>query len=156
MVVILNLQPIEIYIQGIALRSNLGLKKNENWALIEGEVTKQENHKVRVIKLAKEISEIFLLSDKFINKQRGECNFITMIKPKNELINHQFKLTPSNDSTIHVFTDGSKTSSGCGFGYYTKGTQIKQQGYRHLGKIAHSFSVWKYGHWSSCQAPAGN
>ena len=141
MEIILDLHPIEIHIKALSLKSYLRLTRNGNWSHKEGEVTKPENHTNRVLKLAKELPELSLPTDKLINKQRGECNFISIIKTKDELNKYQFKLTPSNDSTIHVYTDGSKTKSGSGFGYTTKGINIKQQGYRHLGKIATVFQA---------------
>ena len=141
MEIIVNLKPIEIHIQGLALRSYLRLKRNGNWSYVDGEVVKSINHTIRVTRLAKELTEITMPIDKLINKQRGECNFTSIIKSRGELINHHFRLTPLNSSTIHIYTDGSRTKSGSGFGYTTKGTHIKQQGYRHLGGIATVFQA---------------
>ena len=139
--VILNIRPIDIHIKEISLKSYLRLHRNGNWAFNQGETHRPENHTTRIMKLASRLPEILLPTDKLINKSRGECEFISIIKHKDELKNVQFKLMPAHSSIINIYTDGSKTDSGCGYGYTTKSHGIKQQSYANLGSIATVFQA---------------
>ena len=139
--VILDIKPIIIHIKELSLRSYLRLKRSGNWSAKDGETTKPENHSNRVEKLASGLPELQLPIDRLILRDRGECSFTSIIKSKHELENYEFRLMPSNNSVINIYTDGSKTSSGCGYGYTIKNHSIKQQGYGHLGKISTVFQA---------------
>jgi ribonuclease HI len=141
MEVIVGLRPIDIHAKELALKSYLRLVKNGNWKMIQGEVIKNENHTVRITKLAREIPEVYLPTDKLLIKELGVSNFNTVINSRTEMEGKVIKLTPRTDGTINCYTDGSKTGKGSGYGYIIRGGNIKNQGFDHLGKSASVFQA---------------
>jgi ribonuclease HI len=141
MEVILGIRPIEVHIKELAIKSYLRLVKNGNWKHIKGEVIKRSNHAVIITEMAEEIPEIFLPTDKLLEKELGVSNFKTNIKRRTDIIGKTIRLTPTQVNTLHCFTDGSKTKTGSGFGYIMRGGNIKAQGYDHLGKLATVFQA---------------
>ena len=139
---ILDIRPIEIHLKEVALKSYIRLVRNGNWKHKPGETHSKYNHSVIVTELSKEIQDISMPTDKLLLKERETCDFNTIIKSRTEMESIKVHMKPRTPNTINVFTDGSKTGAGSGYGYICKGTtDIKAQNFDHLGKLATVFQA---------------
>ena len=133
---ILGVQPIKHYIQEKALNTAVRLKANEDWTDTDGHTVNMHS-----ITINKHLHE----NQIHINKPRDEMkqNTITEPKYKTSIINKEewlktvlLEVTPSNQYTVNIYTDGSRNQDGnAGSGYITK---CKDRNYRiqnshHLG-----------------------
>ena len=134
MEVMMNILPIDIHIETVAINSYLRMVRNENWKVQPGEINNKMAHANLIMKLCNNINDIYLPIDNLRYKQYIKSRFKVQIFSKEELEQKEIKFTPDEINVIHCFTDGSKIEdkSGCGFIYRNK--LFKDQGYRGLGK----------------------
>ena len=138
MEVMLNLEPIHIFIQAQAINTYRRLLSNGNWIPVEGEgrfIKKSEKMHSNIIKrLAMEIPSIYQPRDKLTNTEYLRTNFSTIISTREEANRIKIRPMPHQEGTVHCFTDGSKNDQSSGSGYLIMGTGIRAQGYKNLGK----------------------
>ena len=139
--VILDIRPIEIHLQELAVSCYLRLKKNGNWKPIPGEVLKETAHSNIILKVVNEIEGLEMPVDKLLNKAFIVSDFSTMINDRTDMESIRIKLTPGNINTINCFTDGSKTDQGSGCAFIFRGDGVKAQDYLSLGKLSTVFQT---------------
>ena len=146
MEVILDIRPIDIHLQELAISSYIRLSRNGNWIPKPGEVLGHKAHSNIILSIVEEIPEVRMPIDNLLNKDYLVSNFKTTIKSREE-VNLQagnIKLTPEDQDSIHVFTDGSKTNFGSGCAYIfrgPRGTGVKAQDYLTLGRLSTVFQA---------------
>ena len=139
MEVIVDILPLDIFIEMTAVNSYLRLFRNNNWKPQPGEIVKKLAHSNIVNTITRNIEGIHMPIDKLRYKQFLDSNFEIKILSREEIERAGIKLKPTEQDKIHVFTDGSKDelSSGCAFIY--KGKHEGGQNYRNLGKYSTVF-----------------
>ena len=132
---ILNLEPIDIFLTNQALTTYRRLKENGNWMVNPGESHTKLNHFNLITKIAKEIPEISMPTDKMINREHIRTNFEAFILTREEM-NRRLRIPrPTTPNTIHIFTDGSRFNNKSGSGYLVRGHEnISFSGFHHLGE----------------------
>ena len=133
---ILNLEPIEIFLRSQALCTYLRVKRNNNWRHRPGEVFNKTNHGIIMEKLAGEISNLHLPADKMRYTSYLESRFQTHILPREVMNRVKRKPHPYQVNTISCFTDGSRYNDKSGSGYTIWSYEEHFQDYDHLGKYA--------------------
>ena len=133
---ILNLEPISIYLINQALITYMRLKENGNWKVNPYESHNKLNHFNIITKIAEEIPTISMPTDKMLNRQHIKTNFETFILTREEMNRSLKKPRPTTPNTIHIFTDGSRFNNKSGSGYLVQGHQnISFNGFHHLGEL---------------------
>ena len=133
---ILGVQPIKYYIQEKALNTAARLKANGDWTDTDGHTVNMHS-----ITINKHLHE----NQVHINKPRDEMKQNTIIEPnyKTSIIDKEkwlktvlLEVTPSNQYTVNIYTDGSRNQDGnAGSGYITKciDRNYRIQNSHHLG-----------------------
>ena len=150
MELILNIRPINIYLQENALKSHVRLIKTGNWKVELGKEGRKNNHSAIVRKFAQEIDDIYMQTDKLVLKEYEYCNFSRDIQQK-EILQQKIRLTPTEDNQINCFTDGSKTEQGTGCAYIIRGKNLKSQSYYNLNHRNSVFQAEVYAIQKACE-----
>lgn len=142
MEVMMDIRPIDIYIEAVAVSSYLRMVNNGNWICQSGEVFNKLAHGNIAMKISREINELHMPTDKLTNKQYIDSKFKTNILDRSDFQDLEIKLKPDNPDEINCFTDGSRkdSSTGCGFIYRGR-NNIIGQGYRNLGHLSTVFQA---------------
>ena len=141
MEVMLNLEPIKVYLQAQAINTYRRLLANGNWKPQEGEVFKPKNHSSVIRRLARGLETIHMPRDRMINTEFIQTKFSTSISSRAEMNRTIKKPKPAGVNTINCFTDGSRTGEISGCGFIIKGMNIHTQGFKNLGKYATVFQA---------------
>ena len=136
MEVILNIEPISIYLRSQALTTFTRLKANGNWRSQPGEVFNKMNHTKLIINLADQIPEISMPTDKLIYRELIPTYFRTFILSREIMNRTLVKPKPNEyeDNTINCCTDGSRFQGNSGAGYIIMGENLKIHGFSFLGE----------------------
>ena len=140
MEVILNLEPISIFLRSQAILTYNRLIKNGNWKCQQSEkhVFVRVNHISLINRLATQIPSLDMPCDKMINREHIDTNFQTTILPRAEMNRSILRPKPTRPKTIYVFTDGSRFNnmSGCGFIIKNYENTLHISGFEQLGQLA--------------------
>jgi ribonuclease HI len=140
MEVMLDIQPIEIFIQAQALNTYRRLIANGNWTPREGELLGDKIHSNIVKRMAIHLPLFFQPRDKLTNTEYIKTSFSTVIKSRIEANRTEIPLKPNTTNTIFCYTDGSKNKISSGSGYVINGTDengnegFRAHGLSNLGK----------------------
>ena len=141
MEVIMNIRPIDIVIKEHAVYTYTRMKKNGNWRVQDGEVTKSTNHSVMVKNIASKITGLEIPCDTLKNREYIESSFKIQINKRSEFKDKEIPLNPENYNQIFSFTDGSKKNEKTGCGYITRGKNYENSNYFPLDKQASVFQA---------------
>ena len=136
-----DIQPINIFLQTCAINTYLRLKDNGNWKPKSGEITNPKTHTKLVETLASQTPNLYMPTDKLINRHRIRTNFDTQINTREEINKTIKKPRPSKINTINCFTDGSRFDETSGAGYTIHNTTSHRNGFHNLGKYATVFQA---------------
>ena len=140
MEVILNIEPISIFLRSQAIITYNRLIKNGNWRCQQSEkyIFERVNHISLINRLVEQIPSTNMPCDKMINREHIETNFQTIILSRNEMNRNIIKPKPTKPKTIYAFTDGSRFNnmSGCGFIIKNYENTIQISGFEQLGALA--------------------
>ena len=132
--VILNIEPIKIFLQCQAINTFIRLKENGNWIYQPDKDNHKLNHGVLVTNLAEQLPSINMPNDKLLHKQHIRTRFEALILPREEMNRSLKKPKPTSDNTIHCFTDGSRFNDKSGSGYTVHSNlDLHFDGFHHLG-----------------------
>ncbi len=136
-----DIQPINIFLQTCAINTHLRLIDNGNWKPKIGEITNPKTHSKLVETLAAQTPNLYMPTDKLINRHRIKTNFVTQIKQREE-INKTIKIPrPNNNNTINCFTDGSRFDETSGAGFTIHSTTSHTNGFLNLGRYSTVFQA---------------
>jgi ribonuclease HI len=136
MEVILNLEPIDIYLKTQALTTLNRLRANGNWRTQPGEVLNSMNHTNLIIGIAEQIPTTNMPSDKLLYRELINTKFKTFIHSR-EMMNRKIikpKPYEHEEKTINCCTDGSRFQGNSGAGYIIMGENLNIHGFSFLGE----------------------
>ena len=136
MQIILNIEPIAIYLKTQALTTYVRLKANGNWRSQAGEVFHTMNHTNLITNIAEQIPNIFMPSDKLLYRELVPTRFKTFIHTRERMNRTIIKPKPyeHEEKTINCCTDGSRFDDRSGAGYIIMGEDLKIHGFSFLGE----------------------
>ncbi len=141
MEILIDIKPINIFLQTCAINTHLRLIGNGNWRPKSGEIMNPISHTRLVETLTTQTPTLFMPTDKLINRHRIKTNFDTMIKSRDE-INKTIKVPrPNNHHTINCFTDGSRFDETSGAGFTIHSTTSHINGFHNLGRYSTVFQA---------------
>ena len=141
MELLLDIQPINIFLQTCAINTHLRLKDNGNWIPKVGETTNPTNHTKLVETLAAKTPTLYMPIDKLINRHRVRTDFDTQINSREEINKTITIPRPNKKSTINCFTDGSRFDETSGAGFTIHSTNSHTNGFLNLGKYSTVFQA---------------
>ena len=137
MEVILNMEPMSIFLRTQSLNTYLRLVANGNWKAQPGEyLVSKTSHTNLILSVAQQIPSIHMPTDKMLYRELIPTKFTTNILSREYMHMTIRKPKPAEADTINCFTDGSRFEENSGFGYIIKGENIHLQGFSYLGPQA--------------------
>ena len=136
---ILSMRPLHIHVAETAIASLQRMSRQGTWTAQEGETV--SGHARTLMKMAKEIEELSLPTDRLRFKHRSSNNFEVIIQEREEISKDSGKPLPRDQDTVHVFTDGSKSEERSGAAYLIKSQEIREQDYFPLGPLTTVFQA---------------
>ena len=122
MEIMLDIQPISIHLRIQSITTYRRLLANGNWLIDDGEILNEKSHVIIMKRITKPLETLNFPKDKLIHTAYVSTNFKTEILPRDEINAIKKIPRPSEQNTVHCFTDGSKFVdktglSKTGFGY---------------------------------------
>ena len=141
MEVMLNIPPLDTFMQMRALNDQLRQEKHNQWRWREGDTPWNKSHAYLTNTLKNTLKNLIGITENTTKTDRTECLFSTEILNREELQFPKRRPRPYTQNTTECFTDGSKSGDKCGAGYITWNDSGKKQDHFPLGKHASVFQA---------------
>ena len=139
MELMLNLEPIDIFLKTQAINTYKRLLDNGNWRVKEGEIIDVDSHVNIVKRITRRFEFLHYPRDKLLNTEFISTNFNTEILSRKEANNRAHRPMPSHAWQINCYTDGSRFDNRSGYAYIIFGESFRKQDFKHLGREASVF-----------------